>query len=152
MDPILITLLIAVLALAGLLYYVVIVRRQPDPGGRGMAGMITLLFVLVPVLLITLWLQSDSARKLSDTGFVPHPALAASMGVATGVGEDPVWVFSIEGDPDAIVRFYKDPSSHAGWQRVWASEGMLMFESDDGQRMSLFVSDDSAIFSLQSAQ
>jgi len=152
MDPTLITLLVTVLAFAGLLYFVFIVRRQPDPGAKGVAGLIVLMFVLAPVLLIVLWLQSDSAQRLSDTGFVPHPALAASTGEAAGVGENPVWVFWIKGDSDAIVRFYKDPGCREGWQQVWASDGMLMFESDGGQRMSLFISDDSAIFSLQAAQ
>ena len=151
MDPILTTLLLAVLALAGLLFYVFIVRREPDPGGRGMAGLITLLFVLVPVLLITLWLQSDSAQRLSDTGFVPHPALVSTVGVAAGVGENPVWVYSIAGDPRDIVQFYRDAGNHPGWQQVSDSENMLIFETDD-RRMSLFVSDNSAIFALHPVQ
>ena len=151
MDPILTTLLLAVLALAGLLYYVFIVRREPDFGGRGMAAMITLLFVLVPVLLITLWLQSDSAQRLSNTGFVPHPALVSTTGVAAGVGEDPVWVYSIAGDPRVIVQFYRDPANHPGWQQVSDSESMLIFESED-RRMSLFVSVKTAIFALHPVQ
>ncbi len=112
-----------------------------------MAGLVVLMFLLAPVLLIVLWLQADSARKLSDAGFPPHPALGSSMGVATGVGENPVWVFSIEGDRAAIVQFYRDPANHLGWRRVSDSKDMLIFESD-GRRMSLFVSDDSAIFAL----
>ena len=86
MNPTLITLLVTVLALAGLLYFVFVVRRQPDLGGRGLAGLTVLMFILAPVLLIVLWLQSDSAQNLSDSGFVSHPALVSSMGVATGVG------------------------------------------------------------------
>ena len=151
MDPILTTLLFAVLALAGLLYYVFIVRREADPGGRGVAGVITLLFVLVPVLFITWWLQSDSAQRLSDTGFVPHPALVSTAGVAAGVGENPVWVYSIADDPRIIARFYRDPANRPGWEQVSDSESMLIFESDD-RRMSLFVSDHSAIFALHPVQ
>ena len=151
MDPTLITLLVTVLAFAGLLYFVFIVRRQPDPGAKGVAGLVVLMFLLAPVLVIVLWLQSDSGQKLSDTGFTPHPALVSSMGVATGVGDNPIWAFSIDGDRAAIMQFYRDPANHPGWQQVSDSENILIFESND-RRMSLFVSDDGAIFALHTVQ
>ena len=147
----LVVFLVAILALAALLFYVVIVKRVPDAGGKGVAGLVLIVFILTPAVLFMLWNQSASYDRLNEIGFRPHPALRSSVGMATGIGENPVWVFAMDGDPRQIVQFYKQNDNHSGWQLVYEGQNLLVYERE-AQSLSIFIAEDDVIFALRSTQ
>lgn len=147
----LVVFLVAILALAALLFYVFVVKQTPDAGGKGVAGLVLILFILTPVVLFMLWNQSASVDRLNDIGFSAHPALRPSVGMATGIGENPVWVFAMDGDPRRIVQFYKQTDNHSGWQLVYEGQNLLVYEKE-AQSLSIFIADDDVIFALRATQ
>ena len=147
----LVVFLVAILALAALLFYVFVVKQAPDAGGKGVAGLVLILFILTPVVLFMLWNQSASVDRLNDIGFSAHPALRPSVGMATGIGENPVWVFAMDGDPRRIVQFYKQTDNHSGWQLVYEGQNLLVYEKE-AQSLSIFIADDDVIFALRATQ
>ena len=149
MDVSLVILLVAILALAALLYYVFLVKQTPDPGGKGGGGLITIVFILVAVVVFAIWNQSTADDRLNKVGFKHHPALRSSVGFATGLGEDPVWVFALDGDPGQIMQFYKTKDNYTGWQLVYQGKNMLVYENE-AQSLSIFVAEDDVIFALNS--
>ena len=151
MDITLVVFLVALLALAALLYYVFIVKQSPDAGGKGFVGLIVILFILTPAVLVMLWIQTTSDDRLNEIGFRPHPALRSSVGLATGIGDNPVWVFAIDGDPRQIMEFYKVQDNHSGWQLVYEGQNLLVYERE-AQSLSIFLADDDVIFALRSTQ
>lgn len=130
MDLDLIALLGGCLLLAALLYYVIFVRREEPIGSWGKSGLVSLVFVLVPVLLIALWYQSGAENRLKEIGFTPYPGFISSSGVAAGQGKNPIWVFSVEGDLAAVLEFYRRPENHNGWTLVSENEGLLLFRHE----------------------
>jgi hypothetical protein len=148
MDFSLIALLGFCLFFAALLYYVIFVRREEPIGPWGKSGLVILIFLIVPVLIIALWYQAEAERRLEEIGFTPYPGFISSSGVATGSGENPVWVFSLDGDVDAVLDFYKSAENHKGWALVSESESLLMFERE-GEALSMFVGAGSVAFSIR---
>ena len=151
MDVALLTFLALILALAALLYYVFLVKRAPDLGARGVGWLITIVCILVPVILFAFWNQSASGDRLKEIGFNVHPALQPSFGIATGIGENPVWVFASDSDTDQIVQFYKSQQNYSGWQLVYEGKNMLVYESET-QSLYIYISEDDVIFALNSRQ
>lgn len=89
MDLSLIALLGGCLMTAALLYYVIFVRREQPISSWGKSGIVTLMFVLVPVLVIALWFQDGAVNRLEQMGFEPYPGFVSCSGIATGLGEKP---------------------------------------------------------------
>ena len=147
MDTSLLTLLGFCWALAAILYYLFVVRREVDLGGLGKSGLIILMFVITPVLVIALWNQSEAEVRLSRVGFNAHPGFVSSVGIATGAGSDPVWVFSVETDENLILNYYKKRENHGPWQLVSESENSLLFQKE-AEIMTIHVSDKRVVFSL----
>ena len=79
METSLLTILVFCLSFASLLYYVFIVRNEVDLGARGKSGLFTILFVILPVLVIALWNQLESKDRLSEIGFNPYPGLFRAL-------------------------------------------------------------------------
>ena len=147
MDPALIALLGGCLSLAILLYYVIFIRRDGAVGSWGKSGLLTLLFVLIPVLVIALWNQSGAESRLALIGLSPYPGLTSSSGVATGQGKNPVWVFSVEGGAEPALKFYSHPENHKGWTLVSKSKSLLLFKSE-GKTLVISANAESMAFML----
>ena len=145
MDATLLVLLLASLAFAALLAYFIFVRREWDIGGRGRAGIFTILFVIAPVLVIAMVLQSGADTRLQEAGFVPHASFDSVSGVAAGLGDEPYWVFDSAAGRDAILAFYRLPENHPGWRLTGDSAGRLVFERQ-GKRMLVNVDERHVFF------
>ncbi len=151
MDPALITLVGLLVALAAVLYHVFVVRRADDAGGQGQAGLIVLIAVLVPIVGMVLWDQSGATARLAEIGFAPHPAFDSSVGVASGNGNQPVWVFSTSADPESILAFYRQPGNHHGWSLNAEATRMLVFDRGD-DRATLTVGHEAVVFTVDTAR
>ena len=114
METSLILILSISLSFAALLYYVFIVKRQLDIGARGVAGMIVILVVITPILLMVIFNQSGAEQRLRKYGFNPHPDFTGSVGIATGSGKHPIWLFSTNAKTESIVQFYKETTMMDG--------------------------------------
>ena len=136
------------LSFAALLYYVFVVRNAMDLGDRGKASLFTTLFVILPVLVLVLWNQSESKDRLSEIGFTPYSGLISSVGVVSGGGENPMWMFSSEDDENVILRFYKHSENHAGWSLVSETQRSLTFERGK-ERITIHVGQGNVVFSLR---
>ncbi len=136
------------LALAGLLFYLYVLRRESDFGGWGIAGLATILVLIVPVLLLVLWNQSEAEQRLRDIGFRPHPDFDSSVGLATGGGDNPTWVFASGAGRESILYFYRRPENHAGWSLVADNTASLAF-GKAGQRVTIQAGDGQVIILLQ---
>lgn len=139
MDTALIALLAGCLVLAALLYYVNYVHPQEPTGHWGKSGLINLMLVLVPVLVIALWFQDGAEDRLAELGLTPYPGFVSSSGVATGAGESPVWVFSVEGDPEQVLAFYRRAENRAGWS-LHSESGSLLLLEKEGRLLSVAAS------------
>ncbi|MGE0484499.1 MAG: hypothetical protein AB7Q81_10195 [Gammaproteobacteria bacterium] len=150
MDVTLLGLLAASVALAALLFHVFVVRRERDLGGQGKAGLIAVLGILVPVLVLALWHQSQAKGRLQALGFAIAPALGASVGAAVGGGDPPTWLFALEDDGRTLLDFYRARGNRPGWTLAAETPGRLVLERD-GSRMSVQVGDEHAVFVLEPA-
>ena len=135
------------LSFAALLYYVFVVKRQLDIGARGVAAMIAILVIITPILLMVLFNQSGAEQRLKKLGFNPHPDFTASVGVATGMGENPIWLFSTNAKTETIVKFYKSKDNHHGWSLISESYNRLVFVKKD-KKISISVSNENVYFTL----
>ncbi len=131
---------------AALLYYFLFVKKVIDIGGRGRAGIFAILFVITPILLVVLLDQSGAEGRLNKIGFAPYPEFSGSVGIATGTGLNPIWVFSTDAETASVIQFYKVRVNHGEWTLVAESRDGLKFEKDD-QYMSIHVGDGNVVFS-----
>ena len=148
MEISLLAILVFCVSYDALLYYFIFIRREARLGPWGRSGLVTLLFVITPVLVMILWYQSGAESRLERMGFSPYPGFVSSSGIATGSGEAPIWVFSIEGNEGSVLQFYRKNENHVGWTLVSESEMGLTFERGS-EILSVFVGADNVIFSLK---
>ncbi len=147
MEISLIIILSFTLLFAVLLYYVFIVKRKHDLGARGIAGMIVMIAIIAPILLMVLFNQSGAEQRLKEMGFNPHPDFTGSIGIATGSGENPIWIFSTNAETESIVHFYKERDNHDGWSLISENHNRLFFIKKD-KKMSISVSNKKVFFTL----
>lgn len=148
MDVSLLAILAFCLSYAAALYYFIFVRREARLGPWGRSGLVTLLFVITPVLAMILWYQSGAESRLEGLGFNSYPGFVSSSGIATGVGDAPIWVFTIVGDEDSVLLFYKQSENHAGWTLVSESDMGLVFERGS-EKLSILVGEGNVVFSIK---
>lgn len=148
MDSTLIAILVGGLSFAALLYYVFFIRRETDLSGWGTSGLIAMLFVIAPVIIMALWSQSGAESRLNELGFEPHPGFVSSVGIATGTGRNPTWVFSTDAEAQAIMDFYRQHQNRDGWSLAAERQSSLTFTKAH-ERMTVHVSEGSVIFALQ---
>ena len=147
MSPALLSILVVCLILITILFYVFIIRRQQDFLARGKAALLIIAFLIVPILGLTLWNQMLSKGRLAELGFVPYHGLGSSVGVLTGTGDQPMWLFTISETENAVLDFYKRTENRLGWDLVSENPAMLVFENSDS-RLTLHVGDGTASFML----
>ena len=93
MDSSLILLLIALIALNIQSYYFGWVRPPKVAAWLQQTSFIVLTFLLIPLLVYSLYSQSQAESRLEDYGIVPHPAIKNAVGIANGKGDNPIWLF-----------------------------------------------------------
>ncbi|PHS32974.1 MAG: hypothetical protein COA95_01245 [Methylophaga sp.] len=106
-----------------------------------------MLFLIIPILLIVLYGQFGAENRLIKIGFKPHPSFSGSVGVATGTGKNPIWVFSTTAETSSILQFYKDPSNHDSWSIKTENTNGLVFEKGS-KNISILISNGNVVFSL----
>ena len=148
MEESLLSILVFCLSYAAALYYSIFVRRETRLGSWGKSGLVTLVFVITPVLVMNLWNQSEAESRLERLGFNPYPGFVSSSGIATGSGKAPIWVFSIEGYEGSVLQFYKKDENHVGWSLMSESDMSLIFERGS-EKLSVFVGSDNVVFTLK---
>lgn len=122
--------------------------RRPVPllAWLPQGAFLVFMFLLIPVCLFALWNQHRASDRLSATGIVPHPTFEHAVGIATGRGESPIWLFELTATPDEVLEFYRAEDNHNGWQLVSDSPPMLIFGDGDGdgaRRLTIIAGDSS---------
>lgn len=126
MQPELIVLLIFVLLLAAVGYYFGFINPPRMLAWLSQASFVTGAFLLAPVLIIVLYLQSGAGGRLLELDIVPHPALNHAIGIAVGIGDEPVWLFESDLAAESILAFYRVPGNRPGWEIESDSRVMLV--------------------------
>lgn len=115
MDPAVVILLIALLAIAAQAAWFGFVSPPRVLAWLAQAGFVTTTFLLIPVTLYVLHNQATSVDRLEAFGILPYPAIKHASGIANGEGENPVWVFDVSDEPHQILEFYRAAMSETPW-------------------------------------
>ena len=145
MDTSLIITLSALLLFAWALYYYLFIKHERDFFFLGKSGLFLIMLFIAPMIATTLYYQSGAKDRLQKSGFTIHSSFESSIGVATGTGDNPIWMFSTELDKASIVNFYKQEQNHQGWQLESEDEKWLTFIKKD-KKMRINISKDTALF------
>ena len=121
--------LLLLLILFGILsFYLGFIRPQPPLAWLSQASFTVLTFILIPMCLIALWNQTKAIDRLEKIDIVPHPSIKNSVGIATGRGTNPVWLFEVTASPEEIIAFYRKDSSISDWTLIEDNPSMLIFK------------------------
>ena len=92
--------------------------------------------VLIPILCLVLWFQSGAKERLSNTGFVPHPNIEEPIGIAFGIGKNPIWIFKTDDDKNSVFNFYNESASRPGWE-LTSNEGSYLLFKQGNKEMTV---------------
>ena len=115
MDFSLILLLIALVALNIQAYYFGWLRPPTVLAWLQQSSFIVLTFLLIPLLIYALYSQSQALNRLERHGIVPHPAIKNAVGIANGRGENPIWLFELNNNANAL-DFYRNLMQSGQWK------------------------------------
>ena len=118
MAPSTLALLAFCILAAAVSYYLGFVRPPRVLAWLSQAAFVVFTFLLIPILLLVLWRQFGAEERLAEYDITPHPAINHALGIATGSGGRPLWMFSVEAAPESVVAFYRDESHRPGWEIV----------------------------------
>jgi len=128
-QPSLVVLLLACVALAALGFYLGFVRRVRPLGWLPQATFVFMAALMLPLLATVLGWQAGAAGRLARTGVVPHPDARHAIGLAVGRGDtSPQWLFALRAAAATDLGFYEPPEHRDGWEVVSRSEGMWILE------------------------
>jgi Ca2+/Na+ antiporter len=96
-----------------------------------------LVLFLIPFLLFVLWNQSKAQERLCNIGVIPHPSIKHAVGMSTGTGIDPVWLFEVTASTDEIVDFYHRKSNVPDWELI--SKGSLVLVYKRGTKKLMII-------------
>jgi len=133
--------------MAGISFYLGFVRPPRVLAWQSKAAFLVFLFMLAPLLVYVLLTQSQAVERLEELGFSAHPGTIEAVGVANGVGENPVWLFKVEDDGERVLDFYRKPGSHPGWELKTDSGNMLIFRQG-GRRVTIAAGKRGGVTSL----
>jgi hypothetical protein len=139
-QPSLLWLQLAFVALAAATYHLGFVRPPRVGAWRLQAAFLVTICLLIPAVAYTLVLQAGARERLAGVGIVPHPAIRHAVGIAAGQGERPVWVFTAAGDGAGALEFYDDPATRPGWEILERGPLMTVL-GRDGTRLSVTAAD-----------
>jgi hypothetical protein len=128
-QPSLVALLLACVALAALGFFLGFVRRVRPFGWLPQATFVFMAALMVPLLVILLGWQAGAAERLARTGVVPHPDARHAIGLAVGRGDaSPQWLFALDDAAGTGLGYYELPEHRDGWEIVSRSDGMWILE------------------------
>ncbi len=133
MNQTLIWFVIACLLWVALLYWIFIVRREPDLGAGGRSAIVIVGGLIIPVLIAALWIQSQSVSRLEKLGLTVFDGLGSTVGIAAGIGENPIWVFELDASEADALNFYRDPGNHQSWSLRSSTENSLTLTRGNAQ-------------------
>lgn len=157
MDISLIITLLLLLLFASALYYYFFKKRVPDVFYLGKSSLVIIMFMIVPLLATVLYYQAGAEDRLNAIGFTPHSSFTSSVGIATGTGESPTWLFETDSSKETIIDFYKKEQTHRGWEQIEEDHPKWRLELDtriyisfrkNNNIMRLLASDNMAGFIL----
>ena len=122
MQSSLIFLLIFSLLLALQGYYFGFYRPPPVLAWLAQSAFVIATFMLVPILVYVLIMQSGAIGRLQVAGIRPYPGIQESIGIANGKGDNPTWMFEVQASSAEINEFYRTAENIGDWS----------FHSDDG--------------------
>ena len=147
MQPTLIGLLLAFIALAATFFYFGFLHRDRGYDSRAQAGFLVLAFMLIPFVAFVLVQQAGAIDRLRAQDIAPHPAIRSAIGITAGSGAVPVWVFSSKDATPAALDFYDDPATRPGWEIGERGATMLILRRD-GARLSISASGGRIIYMM----
>lgn len=101
-------------------------RQSIGAGGR--SALVIVLGLLILALGLALWSQNRSYSRLEHLGFAVFDGLGNSVGVATGGGPDPTWLYSLSVPETEVLDFYRRPENYQDWELTSDSSNALLFE------------------------
>lgn len=148
MSPALVSLLCLCILNAVLLFYVIYIRQENFGTSWGKAGLISTLFLLIPILVFALWHQNRAEGRLKDLGLAVYPGFASSSGIASGFGDSPTWVFELDTGSSDVIAFYREKENHGEWRIIASNDDSLLFERP-GEVLSILSDGKAVAFSVE---
>ena len=136
MQPQLVVLLIICVVLAAQGYYFGFVRPPKALAWLQQATFIMMLFMIIPLVSLTLWRQSGAVERLASTGVKPHPGILYPVGLATGPS---IWVFKTKSNPEDVKSFYHSKDSLDGWELISRFDNMFIVSNGE-EKMTISMS------------
>lgn len=147
MQPTLIGLLLAFIALAALFFKLGFFDRDIGLTYRAQAGFLVLTVMLIPLISFVLVQQAGALSRLQSYDIVPLPNIGNVVGIAAGQGPVPVWVFGGKVTDASVLDFYDDPATRPGWEIGERGATMLILRRD-GARLSISASSGRIIYMM----
>ncbi len=147
MDISLIITLLILLLFASALYYYFFMKRLQDVFHLGKSALVIIMFMIVPILATVLYYQAGAKDRLIAIGFTPHSSFSSSIGVGSGTGKNPIWMFATELDREILIDFYKHEKNHKEWNLSQENDKWLIYTKDD-KKMRLNINNDTVLFMM----
>lgn len=147
MDISLIITLLLLLLFASALYYYFFMKRVPDVFHLGKSALVIIVFMIIPILVTVLYYQAGAKDRLNAIGFTPHSSFSSSVGVASGTGENPIWMFATESDKELLVDFYKHEKNYKEWKLSEENDEWLVYTKDN-KKMRININNDTVLFMM----
>ena len=138
MQQSIIILLILCILLAILGFYFGFIRPPRVMAWLQQSTFLIMTFMLIPIILLVLYSQDGSLERLTETGFMLHPAITESVGIGYGKGTNPTWVFEINSNKNEIRDFYLSAENTGEWTLSTDSDIMLIYKKGN-QRMTIGI-------------
>ena len=116
MDPAVLVLLAILLLVSAQAFWFGFINPVSVLAWLQQASFVVVAFLLVPLVLFVLYNQATAIDRLEAIGVKPHPAVKHAVGIATGRGENPVWVLSLDKDAVQVLDFYRKALADSPWQ------------------------------------
>ncbi len=116
MDPTLIGLLFAFIVFAAVSYHLGF--RLPDIGWtwKAQTAFLVTVVMLIPFVVFVLYRQTGAVERLEAHAVTPLPEIRHAVGITTGQGPAPVWVFAGDVSSREALSYYDDPDTRPGWE------------------------------------
>lgn len=155
MQTSLILLLIFSLVLSIQGYYLGFYRPPAVLAWLAQSTFVIATFMLIPILAYVLFTQSGAIERLESTGIRAYPGIKESIGISTGRGDNPTWVFEVRASSEEVREFYGSKENTGEWS-FQVDDGIFLRFTKDGQVMKIAFRDnpssDTLIYMIEDGQ